>query len=33
MDAQKHACQEYASRNRIQVIGEYIDKAKSATSD
>ena len=33
IDAQIRACREYATRSGIQVIGEYIDRAKSATSD
>lgn len=33
IDAQARACREYATRNRIQIIGEYVDRAKSATSD
>jgi len=33
IDAQVRACREYANRNRFQIVGEYIDRAKSATSD
>ena len=33
IDAQLRACREYATRNRIQIVGEYLDRAKSATSD
>ena len=33
IDAQTRACREYATRNHIEIVGEYIDRAKSATSD
>jgi site-specific DNA recombinase len=33
IEAQIRACREYASRNHIEIIGEYIDRAKSATSE
>ncbi len=32
IEAQIRACREYAARNHIEIIGEYIDRAKSATS-
>lgn len=32
IDAQLRACREYADRNHIKVVGEYIDRAKSATT-
>jgi len=33
IDAQIRAIEEYAKRNNIVVVGNYIDKAKSATTD
>ena len=33
IEAQLRGSREYASRNRLEVVGEYIDRAKSATSD
>ena len=33
IDAQIRAIEEYAKRNNIMVVGNYIDKAKSATTD
>ena len=33
IDAQVRAATEYASRNDMVIVGEYIDKAKSATND
>ena len=33
IEAQIRACREYAARNRLEIIEEYIDRAKSATSD
>jgi site-specific DNA recombinase len=33
IEAQVRACREYANRNKIQVIEEYVDRAKSATTD
>ena len=33
IEAQIRACREYAARNRFEITGEFIDRAKSATSD
>ena len=33
IDAQVRAMRDYASRNDIEILGEYIDRAKSATTD
>jgi site-specific DNA recombinase len=33
IEAQIRACWEWAARNNIEIVGEYIDRAKSATSD
>jgi len=33
IDAQVRAITEYAGRNNMKIVGEYIDKAKSATTD
>ncbi|NCC86211.1 MAG: recombinase family protein, partial [Clostridia bacterium] len=33
IDAQIRAIEEYAKRNNIVVVGNYVDKAKSATTD
>ncbi len=33
IDAQLRAISEYAKRNNIVIVGEYIDKAKSAMTD
>lgn len=33
IEAQVRACREYATKNRIEIIGEYVDRAKSATTD
>lgn len=33
IEAQVRACREYAARNHIEIVGEYIDRAKSATSE
>lgn len=33
IEAQIRASREYAARNKIEIVGEYIDRAKSATSD
>ncbi len=32
IDAQLRACREYAAKNRLKIVAEYVDKAKSATS-
>ena len=32
IDAQLRACREYADRNHIKIVCEYIDRAKSATT-
>jgi site-specific DNA recombinase len=33
IDAQLRAIRDYAERNNMTIVGEYIDRAKSATSD
>ena len=33
IEAQLRAMQEYCNRNGIEVVGEYCDRAKSATTD
>ena len=33
IDAQMRAIKEYAKRNGVIIVGEYVDKAKSATTD
>jgi site-specific DNA recombinase len=33
IEAQQRACREWAARHQIEIVGEYIDRAKSATSD
>jgi site-specific DNA recombinase len=33
IEAQIRACRDYASRNNIEIVGVYADRAKSATSD
>ena len=33
IDAQMRAIKEYAKRNDVIIVGEYVDKAKSATTD
>ena len=33
IDAQLRACEDYAKRNNLVIVKQYIDRAKSATSD
>jgi len=33
IEAQVRACREYAARNHIEIVGEYIDRSLSATTD
>lgn len=32
IEAQKRACKEYAEKNALEIVGEYIDRAKSGTN-
>lgn len=33
IEGQRHVCEKYAAENDIRIVGEYIDRAMSATSD